>query len=154
MPTRKKMMKMMTRISTRIETMVRHPNIKHGPLFNSPSTLTLNGRNGSFLEPLTVPKETEPSALLSKIERLPLSSQLTETIVKPDTNIFSDKWSAYFGLDGEFKHYVVVHQRRFVKYVLLNGREVLKVTTNHIERIRVDLRQILRGVPRSEIPKD
>ena len=29
---------------------------------------------------------------------------------------------------------------------------VLKVTTNHIERIWVDMRLVLRGVPRDEIP--
>ena len=35
--------------------------------------------------------------------------------VKPGTIIFSDKWSAYFWLDGEFEHFVVVHESRFVK---------------------------------------
>ena len=71
--------------------------------------------------------------------------------VKPGSIIFSDSWSAYFSLDGEFKHFVVVHKRRFVKYLLFENRVVLKVTTNHIERIWVDMRLILRGVPMDEI---
>ena len=45
----------------------------------------------------------------------------------------------------------MVHKRRFVKYLVFENRMVLKVTTNHIERIWVDMRLILRGVPRDEI---
>ena len=73
--------------------------------------------------------------------------------VKPGSIIFSDSWSAYYALDGEFKHFVVVHKRRFVKYLLFENRLVLKVTTNHIERIWVEMRLILRGVPREEFPR-
>ena len=31
--------------------------------------------------------------------------------------------------------FAVVHKRRFVKYHLLDGPKILKVTTNHIERV-------------------
>ena len=50
--------------------------------------------------------------------------------VKPNSYIFSDKWSAYFGLGANYKHYIVVHQRRFVDYIFLENRLVVKVTTN------------------------
>lgn len=73
--------------------------------------------------------------------------------VRPNSYIFSDKWSAYFGLRAGYKHYFVVHQRRFVDYIFLEHRLVVKVTTNHIERLWVDLRQILRGVAKEDIPR-
>ena len=38
-------------------------------------------------------------------------------------------------------------------YIFLNNRFVVKVTTNHIERLWVDLRRILRGVSNEEIQK-
>ena len=72
--------------------------------------------------------------------------------VKPNTLIFSDKWSAYFGLADGYRHYFVVHKRRFAKLLFLENRLVIKVTTNHIERIWVDLRQILRGVSKADLP--
>ena len=76
---------------------------------------------------------------------------LVRKYVRPNTDIFSDKWSAYFGLDGEFRHFFVVHQRRFVKYRLLQDGSILKVTTNHIKRVWVDLRKNQSGVPKEEI---
>ena len=69
--------------------------------------------------------------------------------------IFSDMWPAYNGLSLEFEHYTVVHKRRFVQYhfPIDHEGEVVKVTTNHIERMWVELRRELRGVLKSDVPK-
>ena len=66
--------------------------------------------------------------------------------VRPKSIIFSDKWVAYNCLGDEYDHFSVTHKYRFVKYVFLADRKVLKVTTNHIERLWVELRRILRGL--------
>ena len=75
---------------------------------------------------------------------------IIEKYVKPNTLVFSDGWRAYTCLDGRFRHHVVEHNKRFVKYVFMPNNEVLKVTTNHIERLWVELRKVLRGVPKSD----
>ena len=56
-------------------------------------------------------------------------------------------------LNGPFKHFTVIHKRRFVKYLFLEDMLVLKVTTNHIERLWVELRRILKGVTVEEFPQ-
>ena len=71
--------------------------------------------------------------------------------VRPNSIIFSDKWAAYIGLGDEYKHYTVTHKYRFVKYHFLEERKVLKVTTNHIERLWVEPRRILRGLTCDEL---
>ena len=73
--------------------------------------------------------------------------------VAPGSIIFSDAWPAYNRLGMEYDHYTVVHKRRFVHYHFPQGnlREVVKVTTNHIERMWVEMRRDLRGVLKSEV---
>ena len=71
--------------------------------------------------------------------------------VKPGTVVFSDKWAGYVSLGGTFQHFVVVHNRRFVKYNFMEDGLVMKVTTNHIERVWVEVRKTLRGVPMKDI---
>ena len=73
--------------------------------------------------------------------------------VAPHSIIFSDAWPAYSRLGMEYEHYTVVHKRRFVQYHFQEGnrREVVKITTNHIERMWVELRRDLRGVLKSEV---
>ena len=75
--------------------------------------------------------------------------------VAPETMIFSDMWPAYNGLSLEFEHYTVVHKRRFVQYhfPIDHEGEVVKVTTNHIERMWVELRRDLRGLLKTEVAK-
>ena len=79
---------------------------------------------------------------------------IIERYVKPGSIIFSDKWAGYINLGGKFQHFTVVHKERFVKYHFADdGRTVMKVTTNHIERAWVDVRRSLKGVPVDDVPK-
>ena len=73
--------------------------------------------------------------------------------VRPGSVIFSDKWAAYSQLGREYRHFVVVHERRFVQYSFFQGNVVVKCTTNHVERLWVEMRKYLRGVERSEIQR-
>ena len=77
---------------------------------------------------------------------------IVKKYVKPQTYVFSDQWAAYHTLGGTFKHFTVTHKRRFVKYLFFEDMLVLKVTTNHIERLWVELRRILKGVTVDEFP--
>ena len=69
--------------------------------------------------------------------------------VAPETTIFTDKWLAYNELKNRYDHFTVVHKRRFVKYHFFPGGIVVKVTTNHIERLWVEVRRDLKGVERA-----
>ena len=71
--------------------------------------------------------------------------------VRPGTFIFSDKWMAYWQLRDGYFHFVVVHKKRFVQYNFFNEQIVIKVTTNHIERMWVELRRDMRGVKKEEV---
>ena len=75
--------------------------------------------------------------------------------VAPESIVFSDAWPAYNRLRPEYDHFTVVHKRRFVQYHFPLGEErvVLKITTNHIERMWVEMRRDLRGVLKSEVAK-
>ena len=77
---------------------------------------------------------------------------IIEKYVLPGTIIFSDKWAGYIDLNKRFKHFTVTHNERFVKYIFFKGQKVLKVTTNHIERVWVEVRRKLRGVKREDVP--
>ena len=73
--------------------------------------------------------------------------------VRPGTIVFSDKWLEYWHLRDDYLHFTVVHKKRFVKYHFFNNLVVLKVTTNHIERIWVELRKDLRGVRKEDVER-
>ena len=73
--------------------------------------------------------------------------------VQPWTYIFSDKWLAYWQLRDGYNHFMVVHKKRFVQYHFFHNLVVLKVTTNHIERIWVELRKDLRGVRKEDVER-
>ena len=73
--------------------------------------------------------------------------------VAPGSIVFSDAWPAYNRLRPTYHHYVVVHKRMFVQYHFPQNEElaVVKITTNRIERMWVELRCDLRGVLKSEV---
>ena len=77
---------------------------------------------------------------------------IIEKFVLPGTIIFSDKWAGYIDLNKRFKHFTVTHNERFVKYIFFKGQKVLKITTNHIERVWVEVRRKLRGVKGEDFP--
>ena len=101
------------------------------------------------------PKErTQPHRSLFFILPNRRAETLVPTIrkyVRPGSVIFSDKWAAYSQLGREYRHFVVVHERRFVQYSFFQGNVVVKCTTNHVGRLWVEMRKYLRGVERSEI---
>ena len=78
---------------------------------------------------------------------------IIEKYVKVGSIIFSDKWSAYVTLNQKYQHYVVVHSRRFVKYNFFGNGFILKVTTNHVERVWVEVRKAIRGVLVKDVEK-
>ena len=58
---------------------------------------------------------------------------------------------ANWDLRNGYEHFVVVHKKRFVQYQFLPNQVVIKVTTNHIERIWVEMRKDLRWVKKEEV---
>ena len=77
---------------------------------------------------------------------------IIERYVAPGTMIFSDQWRAYINLNGRCLHYTVAHNKRFVKYIFKPMRGVIKVTTNHIERVWVEVRRKLKGIQKEMVP--
>ena len=64
--------------------------------------------------------------------------------VLPGSTIYTDEWRGYNGLDQKgFTHKTICHARRFSRYEI-NGTMVTRVTTNHIERMWVELRRSLK----------
>ena len=64
--------------------------------------------------------------------------------VRPNSVIFTDEWRGYNGLEAiGFHHKTICHQRRFSRFEV-QGNIVTRVTTNHIERIWVELRKTLK----------
>ena len=70
--------------------------------------------------------------------------------VKPHSVVFSDGWKGYETLTG-YQRYVVIHTERFAKYAFLDNYFVVKVTTNHIEREWVELRQYINGLSPEDV---
>ena len=60
------------------------------------------------------------------------------------TTIYTDQWGGYDGLGNEgFTHKTINHTRRFSR-VEIDGTSATKITTNHIERIWVELRKTMK----------
>ena len=60
------------------------------------------------------------------------------------TTIFTDEWSGYRGLQDEgYIHKTICHTRRFSQ-VEIDGTTATKITTNHIERVWVELRKTMK----------
>ena len=71
--------------------------------------------------------------------------------VRPGTYVFTDKWMAYWDLRNGYEYFTVVHKKRFVQYRFYPNQVVIKVTTNPIERMWVEMRKDLRGVKKEEV---
>ena len=69
------------------------------------------------------------------------------------TFVFTDKWLAYWDLRNGYGHFVVVHKKRFVQYHFFPNQVVIKVTTNHIERVWVEMRKDLRGLKKEDVER-
>ena len=61
--------------------------------------------------------------------------------VKRGSMIFSDEWPGYNGLSRlGFRHFKICHKTHFSRFVL-DGQNVIRVSTNHIERLWLELRK-------------
>ena len=64
--------------------------------------------------------------------------------VIPGSTIYTDEWKGYIALnDIGFVHKTICHKRRFSRFEF-DGNEATRVTTNHIERLWVELRRTLK----------
>ena len=61
--------------------------------------------------------------------------------VKRGSMVFTDEWPGYNGLSRlGFRHFKICHKTHFSRLVL-EGRKVIRVSTNHIERLWLELRK-------------
>ena len=66
------------------------------------------------------------------------------------TTIFTDEWPGYNGLDQlGYVHKTICHQRRFSRFEF-RGNVATRVTTNHIERMWVELRKSLKFLSKKD----
>ena len=73
--------------------------------------------------------------------------------VQPQTTIFTDEWKGYFGLTEEgYFHKTVCHKRRFSRFEI-DGTTVTRITTNHIERVWVELRKTMKHMDKDTFVK-
>ena len=64
--------------------------------------------------------------------------------VLPGSTIYTDEWKGYNGLENiGFVHKTICHKRRFSRFEF-DGNIATRVTTNHIERMWVELRRTLK----------
>ena len=64
--------------------------------------------------------------------------------VERGTTIYTDQWGGYEGLQDEgYTHKTINHSRRFSR-VEIDGTKATKITTNHIERVWVELRKTMK----------
>ena len=61
--------------------------------------------------------------------------------VLPNSMVFTDEWPGYNHLkDLGYNHYTVCHKREYSRNVI-EGTRIIRVTTNHIERMWLELRK-------------
>ena len=64
--------------------------------------------------------------------------------VIPGTTIYSDEWRGYWGIEAlGYRHQTICHKKRFSRFEA-DGDLVERITTNHIERMWVGLRQTVK----------
>lgn len=73
--------------------------------------------------------------------------------VHPGTTIYTDEWSGYCGLEDEgFSHKTINHSRRFSR-VEIDGTTATRITTNHIERVWVELRKTMKHMDKKSFKR-
>ena len=69
--------------------------------------------------------------------------RLIQANVLPGSMIFTDEWAGYNSLNRlGYKHLTVCHKNEFSRFVI-EDTKVIRVSTNHIERLWVDVRTTL-----------
>ena len=80
--------------------------------------------------------------------------QLIVDNVLPGSTVYTDEWRGYNGLNEKgFQHKTICHQRRFSRFEI-DGMVVTRITTNHIERMWVELRRTLKYMDRESFVKN
>ena len=84
------------------------------------------------------------------------ASTLTRIIKKfvlPGSTIFTDEWGGYCDLTREgYTHKTICHLRRYSRFEW-DENEVTRITTNHIERMWVELRKTLKSMTVAQLEK-
>ena len=77
---------------------------------------------------------------------------IRENVIEGST-IYTDEWKGYSGLnDIGYNHKTICHKRRFSRFEF-DGNVATSVTTNHIERLWVELRRSLKHMSLEELKK-
>ena len=73
--------------------------------------------------------------------------------VREGTTIFTDEWLGYQGLDKlGYTHKTICHKRRFSMFEC-DHDQVTRITTNHVERMWVELRKTLKFARQDQLEK-
>ena len=81
-------------------------------------------------------------------------THIIKKFVLPGSTIFTDEWAGYCNLTREgFIHKTICHQRRFSRFEW-ETNNVTRVTTNHIERMWVELRKTLKSMTVAQLEKN
>ena len=69
------------------------------------------------------------------------------------TTIYTDEWNGYNGLSEKgYNHKTICHKRRFSRFEF-EGNVAMRVTTNHIEGMWVELRKALKYLNKRKFAK-
>ena len=64
--------------------------------------------------------------------------------VIPGSTVFTDEWAGYNGLaEMGYNHQTICHKRRFSRFIF-EDETATRITTNHIERMWVELRKTMK----------
>ena len=64
--------------------------------------------------------------------------------MKAGSTVFTDEWAGYNGLGPMgYKHETICHERRFSRFIFADEKAT-RITTNHIERMWVELRKTVK----------
>ena len=69
------------------------------------------------------------------------------------TTVYTDQWAGYDGQEDEgYMHKTINHTRRFSR-VEIDGTKATKITTNHIERVWVELRKTMKHMDKKRFKR-
>ena len=80
-------------------------------------------------------------------------TRIIKKFVLPGSTVFTDEWAGYCDLTREgYTHKTICHLRRYSRFEW-DENEVTRITTNHIERIWVELRKTLKSMTVAQLEK-
>ena len=73
--------------------------------------------------------------------------------VLPGSTVFTDEWAGYNGLAAMgYNHHTICHKRRFSRFIF-KDETATRITTNHIERMWVELRKTMKYMKTENLEK-